>query len=131
MTRQIGTHINDLIDKKIVINETINFKELNHIIANPPKDKDKEPLKFVIVIKYAEKLAEQRKQLLLYTIFEWLNNTTIRQYLTIVLTTRLITFSDLLEKRIKSRINSSILWLGRPTPPKIVEILVKRLEYRM
>jgi hypothetical protein len=53
MTRQIGTHINDLIDKKIVINETINFKELNHIIANPPKDKDKEPLKFVIVIKYA------------------------------------------------------------------------------
>lgn len=52
MTRQIGTHINDLIDKKIVINETINFKELNNFIANPPKE-NKEPLRFVIVIKYA------------------------------------------------------------------------------
>lgn len=86
----------------------------------------------VLVIKSAEILASQRrKQLILYNIFEWLNNTDVKKYITIVILTRNITFIDKLEKRTKSRMNLPLIYIQKIKPNEVVEIIKKRIEYRI
>jgi hypothetical protein len=86
----------------------------------------------VLVIKSAEVLAAQRrKQLILYNIFEWLNNTDAKKYITIVILTRNITFIDKLEKRTRSRMNLPIVYLHKIRPAEIVDVIRRRIDYRI
>lgn len=81
-----------------------------------------------MIIKSAEILAShRRKQRILYNIFEWLNNTNVKKYISILLLTRNITFIDKLEKRTKSRMNMPILYLNKIKPKEVVEIIRRRI----
>ncbi len=69
------------------MNEKINFQELNKLIENKGEE-------FVIVIRYAEKLAVQKRQIMLYNIFEWINMTSVKHYISIIICTRYLSFVD-------------------------------------
>ena len=43
--------------------------------------------------------------------------------------TRDIRFIDNREKRVKSRMNTPIIFLSRPRPMKVKEILIRRIDY--
>lgn len=92
--------------RNVVIRENVSFKELNKII-------EKEGVELVIAIKNPERL-EQRRPILLYNVFEWMNATQSRQHLRFVLVTREISFVDEREKRVKSRMNIPVLYCSRP-----------------
>lgn len=53
------------VTKKMVINDEIRFSELNPFIK-------KSKLNFVFLIKNTERLADMKKQIILYNLLEWM-----------------------------------------------------------
>lgn len=80
----------------------------------------------VILIRNAERLVEYRKQILLYNLLEWIA-TDINELVGLVFTTRLISFVDRFEKRVKSRLNAQYITFIRPEPELIIELLARRV----
>ena len=66
--------------------------------------------------------------MLLYNIFEWINMTSVKNYLSIILSTRFIGFTSLLEKRVKSRMNCPMFVLHRLKPEKVMQIIEARID---
>ena len=109
----------EICRKIVMANDEICFGELNSFIK-------KSKYKFVFLIKNAERLTDVRKQLILYNILEWMK-TDIREYIGLVFVTKSVSFSEKLEKRIKSRLNAKSLYLGPPSYETIKMIIQRRL----
>ena len=82
----------------------------------------------VILIRNAERLVEYRKQILLYNLLEWVA-TDIKSKVGLVFTTRVISFVERFEKRVRSRLNATHLALVRPSAEKMVELLARRVHW--
>jgi hypothetical protein len=75
------------LDKRTVVSENIKFADLNLTIKE-------RGIPIVLLIRNADRLVEQRKQILLYNLLEWISTTDIRKMVGLVFTTRLIYFVD-------------------------------------
>jgi len=73
-------------------------------------------------------LVEYRKQILLYNLLEWVA-TDIKKYVGLVFTTRLISFVDRFEKRVKSRLCAQNISLVRPSAEMVLVLLLRRVEW--
>ena len=71
---------------------------------------------------------EFRKQILLYNLLEWVA-TDIKKWVGLVFTTRLVSFVDRFEKRVKSRLSAQIITLFRPSPETLLELFMRRVEW--
>jgi Cdc6-like AAA superfamily ATPase len=109
------------LDRRAVAQENIKFSELNSAIQGQERP-------VVILIRNAERLVEYRKQILLYNLLEWVA-TDIKSKVGLVFTTRVISFVERFEKRVRSRLNATHISLVRPSPEKMVELLSRRVHW--
>lgn len=124
LTKDLGEKIGvPSLDRRVVANESISFRDLNRIIAESGRP-------VVILIRHAERLVEMRKQILLYNLLDWMT-TEVNKMVGLVFTTRLVFFVDRLEKRVKSRLDATKLTVVRPEPANMLGLLVRRVECLM
>ena len=122
MTSEMSAILNNReeVTRKIVMTDEIRFSELN----NPIKKSKK---KFLFIIRHAHKLADMKKQLILYNLLEWIK-TDIREHIGIAFLTRSVLFVEKLEKRVKSRLSAKVIYIGPPDEETVKSILCQRLK---
>ena len=87
LTKDLGEKIGVAgLDRRVVANESISFRDLNRIIGESGRP-------VVILIRHAERLVEMRKQILLYNLLDWMTTEASRM-VGLVFTTRLVFFVD-------------------------------------
>lgn len=124
LTKDLGEKIGvSGLDRRVVANESISFRDLNRIIAESGRP-------VVILIRHAERLVEMRKQILLYNMLDWMT-TEVNRMVGLVFTTRLVFFVDRLEKRVRSRLDATKLTVVRPEAGNMLGLLVRRVECLM
>jgi Cdc6-like AAA superfamily ATPase len=124
LTKDLGEKIGVAgLDRRVVANESISFRDLNRIIADSGRP-------VAILIRHAERLVEMRKQILLYNLLDWMT-TEVNRMVGLVFTTRLVFFVDRLEKRVKSRLDATKLTVVRPEAGNMLGLLVRRVECLM
>jgi Cdc6-like AAA superfamily ATPase len=109
----------DIVNKKLVLNNKIDLGAINSYIINQNK-------RLAIVLKYANGLADRKRQTLLYNLLEWMKGKVMKHIGLIFTTTDFNIFTHF-EKRIKSRMTTKFVVIHRPTPAKVIEILQRRL----
>ena len=124
LTREIGEKSGEKnLDRRAIASESIKFDELSRVIM-------KRDCKMVIMVRHADKLTENRRQILLYNLLEWIS-TDIKNYVGLVFTTRVLYLKERFDKRVKSRLSDKQLFVSRPSVEGIIKIVLHRVRRLM
>ena len=122
LTKEVGYYCGMPLNRGAVVNDKIDFTELTKIITQHSEQ-------LQIVVKAAELLTKSKKQVVLYTLLEWMNNSFIKDNVTFIFSTKSLTFTQKLEKRVKSRMNLPFLFVSRLPPTAVLRVIAKRVEW--